>query len=96
MPNCGSCGNFAGEEAWRKLCGKCFGKQKRKEEEDREEQIAALMQELAMMRREQRAVALPADRLRQMIQLCHPDKHGGSDLAKDVTQWLLQQKGKRK
>lgn len=30
------------------------------------------------------------DRLRQLLQLCHPDKHGGSDLAQRVTQWLNQ------
>jgi len=28
------------------------------------------------------------NRLRQLLQLCHPDKHGGSDLAQRVTQWL--------
>ncbi len=27
-------------------------------------------------------------RLRQLLQLCHPDKHGGSVLANTVTQWL--------
>lgn len=28
-------------------------------------------------------------RLRRLIGLCHPDKHGGSQTASDVTLWLL-------
>ena len=36
-----------------------------------------------------RAVDEFSDRLREMIQLCHPDRHGGSELAGQVTQWLL-------
>jgi hypothetical protein len=26
---------------------------------------------------------------RRLIQLCHPDKHNGSEAAKEITQWLL-------
>lgn len=34
--------------------------------------------------------ATPIDRarVRQLLQLCHPDKHGGSRLAENVTAWL--------
>lgn len=32
---------------------------------------------------------IDAARLRQLIRLCHPDLHGGSDLATGVTAWLL-------
>ena len=28
-------------------------------------------------------------RLRGLIQLCHPDRHGGSELATTITQWLV-------
>lgn len=28
-------------------------------------------------------------RLRQLLQLCHPDRHGGAELATAVTTWLL-------
>ena len=28
------------------------------------------------------------ERLRALLQLCHPDKHAGSDLATTTTQWL--------
>lgn len=33
--------------------------------------------------------AVPADRLRALLQLAHPDRHGGSRLALETTQWLL-------
>lgn len=33
--------------------------------------------------------ALPLSRVRQLIQLCHPDRHGGSPTSVEVTQWLL-------
>lgn len=32
---------------------------------------------------------LDAERLRQLIRLCHPDLHNGSELATSVTSWLL-------
>lgn len=35
---------------------------------------------------------LTKDMLRKLLQLCHPDKHGGSTLANSVTQELLKMK----
>ena len=35
-----------------------------------------------------RASPIDSDRLRQLIQLCHPDKHHGSKSATNVTAWL--------
>lgn len=32
--------------------------------------------------------ALDERRLRQLLQLCHPDKHGGSRAATEASQWL--------
>lgn len=32
---------------------------------------------------------LPPERIMQLIRLSHPDKHGNSDLANEVTKWLL-------
>jgi hypothetical protein len=29
------------------------------------------------------------EHLRALLQLCHPDKHGGSALSNEVTAWLL-------
>lgn len=31
-------------------------------------------------------------RLKQLLQLCHPDRHQNSPLSNDVQQWLLQVK----
>lgn len=36
--------------------------------------------------------ALPADMLRRLLHLCHPDKHGNSRAATTATQWLLEQR----
>ena len=33
--------------------------------------------------------SLLPQRVEQLIRLCHPDKHGGSSLSTEVTQWLL-------
>lgn len=38
------------------------------------------------------AGAIDKEMLRRLIQLCHPDKHGGSVAATTATQWLLSQK----
>jgi hypothetical protein len=35
------------------------------------------------------ALDLDADRVRELLQLCHPDKHHGSALANKATRWLL-------
>ena len=35
-----------------------------------------------------------AARIRQLLQYCHPDKHGGSQGATEVTQWLNGVKGR--
>ena len=38
--------------------------------------------------------AIPNDVIRLLIQLAHPDRHGGSQASQKATQWLLSQKGK--
>lgn len=37
---------------------------------------------------------IPADMLKRLIHLCHPDKHSNSQAATTATEWLLQQRGK--
>lgn len=42
-----------------------------------------------------RGAGMPGDlqqQLPRLIQLCHPDKHGGSPAANEVTAWLLKQR----
>ncbi len=94
MPDCTNCGAFAGEEKWRKLCGRCFRLQKQKEYESLEEELAAARADYAELRQAVKkgiglGPTIPPDRLKALIQLCHPDKHGGSKAASDMTQWLL-------
>ena len=36
--------------------------------------------------------AIPAEMLRRLIQLAHPDRHGGSEAATKATRWLLEQR----
>lgn len=35
------------------------------------------------------SLKMDAQRLDRLIRLCHPDKHDGSDIATETTQWLL-------
>ena len=35
---------------------------------------------------------LPKDKVRDLVKLCHPDKHKGSELAEAMTKWLLSQR----
>jgi len=39
---------------------------------------------------EEIGVQITRSRLRQLIQLCHPDKHNNSAASVDTTQWLLE------
>jgi hypothetical protein len=41
-----------------------------------------------------RRIDVDEARLRQLIQLCHPDKHNGSATATEVFQWLQEIKRK--
>ncbi len=40
--------------------------------------------------------SIPPDMFRKLLMLCHPDKHGNSELAQEVTRWLIAERGKRK
>lgn len=44
-------------------------------------------------RQQPRDLTLDADLLKKLIMLCHPDKHGGSELSNSVTKELLRMKG---
>ena len=90
---CQNCGEYAGAEHWRRYCSYCFKEMKRKQEAEKDERIEQLEYENRLLRMQQtvRPVngALPSERVRELLSLCHPDKHGGSPLATKVTQWLL-------
>jgi hypothetical protein len=40
-------------------------------------------------------VSIPPEMFRKLVMLCHPDKHGNSELSQEVTRWLIQQRDKR-
>lgn len=76
IANCTRCGGMftrAADERWKALCLPCWRGTK---------SASAAPQPAA-------APVLDAGRLRQLLQLCHPDRHGGSALAGEVTAWLL-------
>jgi len=80
--NCQGCGaSLVGLPAYFKKCRKCFAAEKRQEDIDTAYQTG-YQAGLA-------AGSIDGARLRQLIQLCHPDRHAGSRAATDVTKWLL-------
>lgn len=79
IARCEQCGaGFvrADGERWKTLCLPCW---RRSKADDTAPARAA-------------GAALDAGRIRQLLQLVHPDKHAGSELATELTQWLLQQR----
>ena len=86
--NCRQCHNvFCADEEWKKICLKCWIKQKKRAEESRYQNSYRpppppkhnVSNELKEM--------LPL-----LIRLCHPDRHSNSETSNKVTQWLLKQR----
>lgn len=97
---CCDCGNeFRREpdEKWKKRCFSCWKASKKAERDphDGDECLRwyrkgyAAGLEAAEAQRTPEPAMLDAERVRQLIRLCHPDLHHGSDLAQRTTQWLL-------
>ena len=92
---CGSEFERRTDQRWKRVCLSCFIDGKR-EEEQREsdrawarEEAARKERELQQQQRQQQSIAIPGEMIRLLVQLCHPDKHGGSNAALKATQWLL-------
>lgn len=85
---CAKCGEpFYRDAAWKRVCFRCYrgnnsSGYQRRDPPPREPPPS------------EDGGVIPPHVLRALIQLCHPDKHGGSDTANRVTQWLLQQRRK--
>lgn len=45
--------------------------------------------EVALQSRSAKSAEIPAEIKRRLVSLCHPDRHGNSQLANRVTVWLL-------
>lgn len=100
MGACTSCGAYAGEESWRKLCKRCYAKKMKAEEyagKPHKNEYERLWREaIERLRQQSQESIINDDLLRRLIMLCHPDKHGGSVVAEDVTKQLLSIRRSRK
>lgn len=82
-PQCG--GSFWRDARWKVICVDCWRDKKTAQETPKPREII-------------RYVEIPAspiepDMLRRLVQLCHPDKHGGSEAANIATRYLLELRG---
>lgn len=75
-----------GLPTYARLCKPCFIGAKQREHDDLVETVRQLKAEIERLRA---TPALDPLTMRKLLQLCHPDKHGGSATANDVTAWLL-------
>jgi hypothetical protein len=76
------------DEQWKRLCLDCF---KRKKAQERWQEHQRFHEPPPPPPRQPVAV-IPDDMMRRLLHLCHPDKHGNSAAATEVTQWLLQRR----
>lgn len=88
---CGTDFHREPSETWKRLCVDCWKQAKADELAVLREENDRLTDDLA-----EAHTALAArpeiDRLmlRRLVQLCHPDKHGGSEASHNATAWLLE------
>jgi hypothetical protein len=79
------------DEGWKRFCYRCWKAARGDDAYARGYAAGAAAAKADALFNRPAPAALPAGfdrRLRQLVQLCHPDKHAGSLLANDVTQWL--------
>jgi hypothetical protein len=91
MAACSSCGSeFERKHSWQRLCWSCWrGRENKRIEEQGYHRGFADGREAG---RKQAPASSPDDLVEQLprlLQLCHPDRHGGSETATKVTQFLL-------
>lgn len=107
MADCKDCGlPFAQEFDWQRQCPICFKEAKGYAMTASDASLARLQthtrelqQELQKLRAAgskpnpaPAAGPIPTDMFRRLLMLCHPDKHQNSELANEVTKWLLNQR----
>jgi len=106
MAQCQDCGRpFGREHHYQRSCPICFKESREYKILAGDKGLARLQVECGALQKEletykalvQKLRRKPQeigvkDRLRDLIALCHPDKHGNSRRATEVTQWLLQQR----
>ena len=75
------------DRVWKFLCLDCWKKSKR-QEEARATQPKEIIKIVEVP-----SHPIEPDMLRRLVQLCHPDKHGGSEAANIATRYLLELRG---
>src|SRR5262245_27543156 len=92
---CIDCGRqFRADMEWKIRCLACWreardrGQSRAAEIRALREQVELLRSELAQGNRSSASYRLDRQRVRQLLQLCHPDRHGGSPLSTEVSKWL--------
>ena len=103
-PRCGA--KFYKDEPWKKVCLDCWLKTKRKPETSSDSYVMSLKSEIRNLRHivdyyegycrqleqenAQKANGKFAGHIKDLIFLCHPDKHNNNPKATAVTAWLLE------
>ena len=85
---------FFATEDWKRLCLNCWNANKRREgrhDIDLARRVRELEQELAAMRS---GGIFDIEFIRLLLQLTHPDRHGGSRAATEATRRLLEMKSR--
>jgi hypothetical protein len=98
---CKQCGEvFDADEDWKRVCLPCWRENKAKEQGGKKSSGKGSSYGGKKFDKEfydrvfGKTQAIPADMLKTLIMLCHPDKHGGKESATRATQYLLSLRGK--
>lgn len=83
--------HFLGAD-WEFICPSCMRRSRQAYEQAKQEQARRDSGRSYQPPPFHASGTIPADMLKRMIMLCHPDKHGNSEMSKTVTQWLLTQR----
>lgn len=104
--NCGSSFARKSEESWKHLCYSCWKRSKAATSSiggtstQLRNELYEALEEAAQLRRRliqaERTRTIPPDMLKKLLHLAHPDKHCGSRIATEATQWLLKQREARR
>lgn len=95
MNKCTHCGNwFTSRYPNARLCLSCWKKREHAfaQWDGLQSYIRLLEAELETANEMETEPAIPPPMLSKLIRLCHPDRHGNSPMANEVTRWLLEQR----
>lgn len=86
--DCGAPFYRGADEDWKVRCVPCW----RRHKGLRADRLAELLAENDRLREHAVISAELAAQLPRLLQLCHPDRHGGSPASVTATQWLLERR----